>query len=104
MKAVEKKIECLLHEEGGQVVEVAEIIHEICVEAHRAVRGVLLRYESLECNMRECPDYQRCSPLGLRQNDLCRIIDVGKAISCPGKKKLVLVQMVREPQASGNVQ
>ncbi len=101
---LKKTLECRLHEERGCVVEVDEIVHHANIKPQAAVQDALIRFEPIECETVDCPEYGKCNPVGLRVGDPCKVVAVGEATSCPRGVRLALVQLAREPPPSGTVQ
>jgi len=94
-KVLNKVFECKLHFEGGKLVEVNEADIEANIEAKLAILGAIIDFHAIKCTSILCENYSKCAPLGLRNGDKCKIVEVyGKAI-CPLGVPLSFVRLHR---------
>ncbi len=99
-KVMKKSLQCQLHEGEGRVVEVIESLYDVNIKSQTAMSDVILRFEQIECTRVDCPEYEKCRPLGLQPGNRCRVVKVGKTVSCFLGLKLTSVQLKREPPSS----
>ncbi len=84
------KHKCSLH---GEVIIVKVKLEpiEMMIPSKFAIEGIKFTY-SKQCNVIECPYFNLCNPIGLREGDSLKIIKVmsSKNITC-NRKKLIFV-------------
>jgi len=95
-----KEIPCLLHLDGGRVVEVEESSKEVLIDPRSAIQGAIIRLDLSRCERFDCKNSERCFPLGLVDGDRCRVLEVGREATCPLGPRLVAVSVQREPVVS----
>lgn len=80
-----KKLDCPIHGSVVTVrVEPAPI--EALIDSRSALRGSIITYRAPSCD-EPCELIELCKPIGLRNGDKCRILEVLDKISC-GKGNL----------------
>ncbi|ENN96693.1 hypothetical protein J422_00941 [Methanocaldococcus villosus KIN24-T80] len=89
---------CPIHEGGVKVVEVelADII--LNIDAKKALEGVVLNYEPINCGNFNCKNYKFCHPEGIYEGDKFRIKNVlNEKINCENGKTLkkVIVELIK---------
>jgi len=78
-----------------KVVEVEEAEVPTAIEKRKAFLGSKLRFSPLKCNDIFCENYNLCNPEGLKEGDICEIVDVGKKLWCKKGKNIVMVKLKR---------
>ena len=85
---------CSLH---GKVVAVKVRLEpiEMLVPAKFAIEGIKFSY-SPTCTTIECPYFNLCNPLGLREGDYLKILKIFKerSVSCKGEKLIAVLAEV----------
>jgi uncharacterized protein (UPF0179 family) len=87
--------ECKIHFNGGKLVEVEEANIEANINAKEAILGAIIDFHSLDCKNILCKNYVKCAPLGLRNGDKCKIIEVIDKPTCSLGFPLVSVRLQR---------
>lgn len=96
--AVRKKtFPCKVHEEGVQVVEVAERDAEVSIEEKLAIQDCILTFQPQECRKVYCENCRVCLALGLKTGDKCRVIEIKGRIKCQLGRTLVHSVLRRLP-------
>lgn len=93
----DKVFPCGVHEEGVQVVEVAEKKIEANIERRIAFPYAIITFQPQVCKETLCLNYERCVPQGLKTGDKCRIAEVKEqaAVACPLGSRLVSATLQR---------
>ena len=100
-KITAKKLQCILRNSKGILVEVEEADIDILIRAEIAIPSAVLTYEPVQCP-KNCPNYILCCPRGLEPGDRYVIKEVNKSVSCPTGIKLVSVKAHRIKESSSN--
>lgn len=81
---------CPIHEENVQTVEVEEPEFEILIDRTRALEGATISYRRDPCYQFQCPEYEKCQPVGLRDTDRIQVEKVlsSKLVDCKEDRKL----------------
>ena len=95
LKVRKRGFPCRLHEEGVVVVEVIESEVPAAIQTKLAIEGAVIPFESLECNDLFCKAYNLCVPVGLKEGDRCKIIEVKGTVKCPRGLRLTEVSLQR---------
>ena len=75
--------QCKVHEDGVKVVEVIPSEFVIMVEAKKALEGVTLTHNPINCENIFCENYIYCNPEGINEGDKYKIISVmNEKIKC----------------------
>jgi len=89
--------ECPIHEEGVRAVEVIESPIIAAIDSRKAFAGSKTVLELPKCGNENCPMYELCHPVGLKEGDRCTIVEVvGESPEeCSQGYKLKLVELKR---------
>jgi uncharacterized protein (UPF0179 family) len=96
-KVLKKSIEdCKIHFNGGKLVEVEEANVKACIHSKEAILEAIMDFHPIECKNILCKNYVKCVPLGLRNGDKCKIIElINKKVTCPLGFPLAFVRLQR---------
>ena len=88
-EVLENILPCPVHEGGVRAVRVveADILTAIPVEV--AVEGAVIRLKFRKCDELDCPNRNLCYPLGLKDGDKCKILELGEKVECREGSNLV---------------
>ena len=93
-----KKHNCNIHEGGVIAVKVIESEIEIAINSEKAFEGAIINFQLSKCNEMNCKNYELCNPIGLKDNEKCKIIQLSHSIEkCLKKynlKKVVVKRMI----------
>lgn len=64
-------------------VEVEEAPVKTAIPSRLAVEGMVIRYNKVQCDKRDCPYYSICRQKLLPETAKVKIVGVGKKINCP---------------------
>ncbi len=59
------------------------------------MEGVLIAYNKQDCDVQECPNFERCLPDGLLDGDRCQVVKVAEKVKCPRALPLAEVVLQR---------
>ncbi|MEM3516199.1 MAG: UPF0179 family protein [Candidatus Bathyarchaeia archaeon] len=95
-KVLKKAIdECKIHFNGGKLIEVEEAKIEANINSKEAILEAIMEFHPIECKNILCKNYSKCSPLGLRNGDKCKVVKVLDKVTCPLGFPLVFVHLQR---------
>ncbi|MBS7655289.1 UPF0179 family protein [Candidatus Bathyarchaeota archaeon] len=94
-KVLNKVFECKLHFEEGNLVEVDEADIEANIDAKLAILEAIIDFHAIKCRNVSCENYFKCAPLGLRNGDKCKIVEVYEKVTCPLGAPLSFVRLHR---------
>ncbi|MHA1839645.1 MAG: UPF0179 family protein [Candidatus Ranarchaeia archaeon] len=88
---------CPVHDEQVQTIEVEEPEIEILIDRSRALEGVTISYKLEPCYEFQCPLYELCQPVGIRNTDRLQVVEVlsPKLVDCKEKRNLKHVRVKR---------
>jgi uncharacterized protein (UPF0179 family) len=92
-----KKHNCSIHEGGVVAVKVIESEIEVAINAEKAFEGAIINFQKNECNEINCKNYEICNPIGLKDNEKCKVIQLSHSIENCLKKynlKKVIVKRI----------
>ncbi len=95
----EKRMQCELTDTDMMVVEVVESEIETAILSKQAIEGAVILFQTRECGMENCEDFELCSPKGLLNGDRCEIVKINGNLECPREFPLARV-VLRRVQAS----
>ncbi|MEM1575413.1 MAG: UPF0179 family protein [Nitrososphaerota archaeon] len=75
-----KKHECSIHEGGVIAVKVIESEIEVAINAEKAFEGAIIDFQTNECDEVFCKNYELCNPIGLKNNEKCKILKLSHSI------------------------
>ncbi len=84
---------CPILGEKMYVVEVEEEPLRAAIEARAAVPGVRVRFERIDCGMRECPSRRLCAQAPLDDGEPVEVVRVVGNVACPLRRQLVLAEL-----------
>ncbi|EHP84887.1 UPF0179 family protein [Methanotorris formicicus] len=89
--------QCKIHEDGVKVVEVVPAEFVIMVEAKKALEGVTLTHNPINCENVFCENYIYCNPEGIDEGDRYKILSVmNEKIKCEKGRSLRKVVITLE--------
>jgi uncharacterized protein (UPF0179 family) len=88
---------CSVFDEGVRTVEIFEASYQVTTGAKLAVEGATIAFTPRECDIFDCPHYQRhCCPIFLNNGDKLRITEISDIkINCQQGYKLKLISADR---------
>ncbi|CAB3289097.1 conserved protein of unknown function [Methanocaldococcus lauensis] len=92
---------CPVHEDGVKVVEVVLADLTIMVESKKAIEGVILNYEPINCDNFDCVYYNFCKPEFIKEGEKFKIKNViNEKINCPNGKSLkkVVIELIENKE------
>lgn len=95
VQVLEKMFPCRVHEEGVKVVKVVEPDMQVTIENKYAFPQGIITYKLQKCKETSCKYYSKCVPLGLREGDKGKILDIICQVQCRLERPLVLVTLRR---------
>lgn len=92
-----KKHKCNIHEGGVIAVKVVESEIEIAINAGKAFESAIINFQKNECDEINCKNYELCNPIGLKNNEKCKILKLSHSIeNCLKNYNLKKVIVKRE--------
>lgn len=88
----ERTFPCKLHEDGVRVVEVVGGDVPAAVPSRVALEGALITFQPQKCESLPCEYSELCEPVGLRDGDRCKVLEVDEKIKC--KRGLSLLRVL----------
>ena len=95
IKCREKVLECKIHEVGVKAVEVVESDIPAVLPPKLAMEGVIITYNKQDCDVQECPNFEKCVPNGLLDGDRCQVVKAAEKVKCPRALSLAEVALQR---------
>ncbi len=77
----------------GVVVEEAEI--DVCIDSELAEATSIDAFTPINCERVTCPYYPFCTPIGIKAEESCVILEVKESVKCPKGLSLSLVTVRR---------
>ncbi len=68
--------DCPIHEDGVRAVEITESPIIAAMDSRKAFAGSRIVFEPMNCDKTDCPMYEVCHPIGLKEGDRCTIAEV----------------------------
>jgi uncharacterized protein len=96
----DKEIPCKVHADRARVVEVVEVDIPLAMDRKDVFEGATIVFKRGDCGDKNCHNTKICLPIGLKNGEKYKIVEVLGPISCSLQKSLVSVLARRAPKVS----
>jgi uncharacterized protein (UPF0179 family) len=95
-EVIDNEFECPLHEEQIKVVRVKETEKKVGIPTNMTFSGATMSFQPQDCP-EICEFRKFCVPVGLKEGDKVRIIDILKKVECRQGKGISIALVARIP-------